>query len=368
MAKTRPMLLRSRSNPRPPSLETVWEAVREHKRAHHAHKHDDYDKAASFNNLEAAASPANQGAHDSHLQLRGNLFVRLPVWSFLKPIVRFSWQPRFAVLLLEECAPPRVMLFHDDKLLALQEEIRLLPPLELHCTADEEGPSGSTCFPFTLSSAGGAPIELAVASEQLRVHWIYLLGESMSPVLWRNSSPCLATPSSNQLQLEGPLQVLQRRVADTYRMGKVLESGHDYMVIEGLHLRTSTSHALKLINKGSASELRKSFAAKLNAGGDANINDDPFGTDLEELSRYLGEVYEGPQHVCLVMEWGTHRLDSQHRLGVLVLEALRLLHELLPLGTKYIDDGLMLRAADTRKLISRLLTLDWHLQANLFLH
>ena len=43
---------------------------------------------------------------------------------------------------------------------------------------------------------------------------------------------------------------------------------------------------------------------------------------------------------------------------------MRLLHELLPYQAP--EDGLMLRAEDTQRLIMRLLALDCHLQAHLF--
>ena len=64
---------------------------------------------------------------------------------------------------------------------------------------------------------------------------------------------------------------------------------------------------------------------------------------------------------------GTHELDAQHGLAALVLEALRVLHELLPTEWRSPKGELHLRAEDTRRLISRLLQLDLHLQANLFL-
>ena len=47
------------------------------------------------------------------------------------------------------------------------------------------------------------------------------------------------------------------------------------------------------------------------------------------------------------------------------LEALRLLHELLPHDTP--QEGLLLGAQDTQRLMMRLLALDCHLQANLFI-
>ena len=71
-------------------------------------------------------------------------------------------------------------------------------------------------------------------------------------------SPVLASPSifssfvgSSSSDLSGRVQLGRSRVADNYSMGKVLAQGDDYMVVEGLHLATHRSHALKLLSKQS---------------------------------------------------------------------------------------------------------------------
>eukprot|EP00962_Isochrysis_galbana_P010352 scaffold2861_cov107-Isochrysis_galbana.AAC.2 len=162
------------------------------------------------------------------------------------------------------------------------------------------------------------------------------------------------------------------------------------MVIEGVHVATARSHALKLLNKTAAcfdavtrrkgdqaSEAdRRAFSkpgwlrrldGALTAGATGGAGA-VLWTELRKLCGILGDVYEGPKHVCLVMEWGTHERDPEHLLGAVVLEALRLLHELLPISPLLANGGgLMLCGEDARALIRRKLLLDWRLEANLFL-
>lgn len=185
---------------------------------------------------------------------------------------------------------------------------------------------------------------------------------------------------------------MQARVADSYRMGKVLRAGADFMVVEGVHVATARSHALKLLNKSSAcfaaAARRKADELKPADAGDGKASFRPgwmrrlaltgadAGTaggaglwhELRKLCGLLGDVYEGPKHVCMVMEWGSHERDPERLLGAVVLEALRLLHELLPISPMLANGGgLMLCGEDARALIRRKLLLDWRLQANLFL-
>ena len=84
------------------------------------------------------------------------------------------------------------------------------------------------------------------------------------------------------------------------------------------------------------------------------------------LGQCLEEVYEGANHVCIVMHWGTHELDAHHQLAASVLEALRLLRELVPPAEVPAGD-LMLQKADAQRLMMRAVELDCHLQSNLFI-
>ena len=157
----------------------------------------------------------------------------------------------------------------------------------------------------------------------------------------------------------GKVHLGHSRVADNYTMGKVLAQGEDFMVVEGFNMRTHRSHALKLLSKSSTRLTRRGW---FSGGGPRKLGPRVCSS---LLSQCLEEVYEGTNHVCMVMHWGTHELDSHHDLACAVLEALRLLHELLPAETP--EDGLLLRAEDTQRLMLRLLALDCHLQANLFI-
>ena len=121
---------------------------------------------------------------------------------------------------------------------------------------------------------------------------------------------------------------------------------------------SNASHALKLLAKTSTRFTKRGWLSGL---GPRTLGP---RVCSRLLAQCLDEVYEGANHVCLVMHWGTHELDSRHELACAVLEALRLLHELVPEAPQ---EELMLRAQDTQRLMLRLLALDCHLQANLFI-
>jgi len=353
---------RGKSASKAPSLDTVFEAVCE-----------------GLTPLSSSPSPATFGAltaeEDALLHMSGAVIVRFPAWGPLRGFVRRPWCDRFAVLIIEQGQPPCVLLFCDRSRTLLQEEITLHAPLQLHCLAPDD--SARPRVTFSLSSAGLPPMEFGVASEELRSQWVWALGESMSP---RVASPARSPVACTEL--EGGLRLMQARVADTYRMGKVLSSGTDYMVVEGLHVESATSHALKLLKKGAnppsgrgsgenAGWLQRGGAGGAGGGGAAADGKGACGELWHELRRlcgFLGDVYEAEKYVCIIMEWGTHSRDGEHLLGALVLEALRLLHELLPIAPLLSEGGgIMLCAEDVRKLIQRKLVLDWRLEANLFL-
>jgi len=154
----------------------------------------------------------------------------------------------------------------------------------------------------------------------------------------------------------GRVRIKRSKLADNYTMGRVLEQGENLIVVEGFHRKTRKSHALKIVSK--SGDLRQ-----LRDGGLAGVN----ACNPELISQYIEEVYEGPNHACLVMKWGTHELDWSHRLAAAVLEALRLLHELLPESEVGEGANIMLQGDDTERLVRRVLTLDRLLQANLFI-
>jgi len=259
--------------------------------------------------------------------------------------------------------PPRLQLFLTELMEQLSEELVLLAPLQLHCLP-AEGPH----IRFSLSACNAPPIELAADSEEERQRWMFVLGESMCKAPPPPSPVSVATELPGELAgalgspLGGRVQLARSKVADNYTMGKVLAQGDDYMVVEGFNVHTHRSHALKLLSKSSTRFTRRGLFSSFSGSG-------PHGLGPRVCSRLLAqcldEVYEGANHVCIVMHWGTHELDVQHELACAVLEALRLLHELLPHTSP--DDGLMLRAEDTQRLIMRLLALDCHLQAHLFI-
>ena len=321
-----------RSLSKPPSLSTVWEW-------------DGRDLVDSVPSTDDVMTELTPTADDP---MRGLLAVRsgFPWLGFLG---RRAWASRYAVLQpATSSAPPRLLLYQSGAMDELHEELLLLAPLELECL-----PADTTAEPsrsrFTLSSGGCSPIELSAPSDDQRMRWIYFLGESMLPPSPAPPSPPLGAPSS----ATGRVQLLSGRVSDHYRMGKLLVETEDYLIIEGHNLQTGQSHSLKLLHKHSSS---------FKLGRD--------GLQARACSRLLGqcleELYEGPNHVCIVMRWGAHELDDQHLLAAAVLEALRLLREVTP-EAELPKDGLMLQRADAHRLLGRAVALDSHLRSNLFI-
>jgi hypothetical protein len=172
-------------------------------------------------------------------------------------------------------------------------------------------------------------------------------------------------------------------------------------VVEGFHKKTRCSHALKLVSKSCSSfnDFRKGCCSM-----------PPKCPEL--ISNCLEAVFEGPNHVCLAMRWGTHVLDAQHQLTACLVQvhappsplietalsskptarrsshathptparpasahpahptlpptvqALRLLHEV---RSPKQADSIMLGSDDVCRLVLRVQTLDRLLQANLFI-
>lgn len=360
----------------PPTLETVWESTVQ---------------------LNGSQSHSEASADDASAELaHGLLYVRSSGWAVLKSLFhpgRMGWQPRHAVLepSTERHGEPRLLLFNSEDTDSLHEEVRLLSPVQLNCLertpiqieCDPEGissmhrftlsvagkvrpaplasPSGRPCLCALLSTSSAHDrqvLELAATSELQRIRWVHALGESVcsTPSPFTTTSPqprARATePSEPDFGDGGRVRLLQRRVADTYNMGKLIVQGADYIIVEGLHRVRGSSHALKLVSKrrSSSRHARRFSPRKCQA----------------LLAQCLEEVYELPHHVCLVWAHGTHDVDAQHDgcLSGMVLDALNVLKELMPERHK---GEIMLKGGDTQRLISRILALDCHLQANLFI-
>lgn len=333
---------------RPPELDTVWEFI---------------DAVPSQDDALSAAP------EDARMQ--GVLFMR-PTTFWARLLQRRAWLPRFAVLeAAHGSTPPRLLLFQTEAMDTLLEDIWLTSPLQLHCHCSpaeaskdeaardggEGGASSSAHMGFTLRTAQqSSDVELAAIGELDRSRWLLALGESVSAKTPPPSPPPLSPSSPAALRTAGRVRLASSRLADRYSMGKVLVQGEGYCIVEGLHLATSSSHALKLVSKTHASPEPRPW-------GRSGIR--PHAA-WSILSKCLHEVYEGANHVCIVMHWGTHDLDGEHHLSSAVLEALRLLHEVLPSENVKGDAGVMLGAEDMRCLMLRVLALDCHLQSNLF--
>lgn len=318
---------------RPPSLNTV------------------YEWGGEVDAVPCTEKAMQAKAAPSELAMRGHVLLRVgPQWLPHRWLGRRAWAPRYAVLhpASGSCAPPRLLLFHDSTMKQLHEEVLLLAPLQLHCLESDGSPSHQ--LRFSISSGNDSPVELAASSEDERQQWIFALGES---AYYCPSPTSVLSPPLVGGWDTGKIELLKSKVSDNYRMGKVLAQGIDFLVVEGVHLQTKQSRALKLICKSSAR---------------FRLGDEPLRTRVcsNTLSSCLEEVYEGPNHVCVVMRWGMHELDGQHTLAAAVLEATRLLRELVP-SDELPAEGLMLRKCDAQRLISRATALDCHLQSNLFI-
>lgn len=328
------MLRHSKSvRSRAPSLDTVWE---------------------SFDAVDAVPLQEDALASGSRDLMAGGLKIRSSGWGAFRGLFRRQWQERFAVLQGEPGSLPQLLFFQNESMTQLQEVVLLQSPLELHCV-----PGDGALYRFELCTAKCAPIELAATSEDSRILWMLALGDSVccpaSPPVSRSPSTPGSPPSDwISAGAAGRVRLKRCKLADNYTMGKVLEQSEELIVVEGFHRSTRSSHAIKIVSKSAAqSKVLKRDVCCLPGNGP------------ELISKCIEEVYEGPNHACLVMKWGTHEFDTQHHLAAAVLEALRLLHELLPGGD--VGGNLMLDGSDTHRLVSRVLSLDRLLQAHLFI-
>jgi len=328
---------------RPPSLDTVWES------------HDVVEAVPKQEDIMAAGSAD---------LMAGSLRIRPGGWGPFKMLFRRSWQERHGVLQPAGAAggPPQLLLFQSEGMEQLHEVVTLQSPLELHCL-----PADGNLFRFVLCAAGDS-VELAATSEEQRTLWMLALGDSVccpsSPPSSQPSSPAAKSPQGDWVSAGavGRVRLRRMKLADNYTMGRVLEQRENLIVVEGFHRKTYRSHALKIVSKSAV------HVKQLKQGGGALAAGGACGPEL--ISQCIEEVYEGPNHACLVMKWGTHELDTEHRLAAAVLEALRLLHELLPDQSAVGADSanqIMLQGDDTERLVRRVLTLDRLLQANLFI-
>jgi len=322
---------------RPPSLNTVWEWQGE--------------------TVEAVPATTEallmDGGEPMSLDEPMNGPLELRSSAGLRWLSRRTWNARYGVLqpATSSMPTPRLLMFDSGERGHLHEEILLVAPLQLvalPCPQHAPPDGGSGLMRFTLSSGDASPLELAAHSDEQRQLWIFALGESM-----HSSSPVPRSPTSVLPKLSGKVRLKQCKLSDNYQMGKILAKGEDYLIVEGVHLHSRQSRTLKLLRKRSPrmrlcqEGLRSRVCSRL-------------------LGQCLEEVYEGANHVCIVMHWGTHELDAHHQLAASVLEALRLLRELVP-PTEVPAGDLMLQKADAQRLMMRAVELDCHLQSNLFI-
>lgn len=333
------------SRSRPPSLDTVYEA-----------------RDTTIDPCPLQSEALGGGASSSEL-MGGPLLMRPPTWPPLRLLFRRHWLVRHAVLQAPGVGGgcPHLLLFEDASMDVLLEDVSLLAPLQLECLPAEGGH-----MRFTLSAARGAPVELAATSEEEQVRWMVALGDAVCPSSPVPSSPAAPSPSSvmhpdgpacHALERElpvagGRVRLRRSKVSDHYTFQKMLSQDGDILVVEGLQRDTWSSYALKLVGRGSTAPSAGPPLAPAQV--------------CALVDECLEAVYEGPNHVCLVMHWGTHERDAGHQLAAAVLEALRLLHELLPRRPANDEQhSIMLTAGDLRNLIERAAALDRLLQTHI---
>lgn len=162
---------------KPPSLSTVWEWQGEE--------------------MVAAVPSTDDVMHELSPDepMRGPLALRTGP-SFLRLFGRRSWSPRYALLQPATAASnARLLLFSSEAMEELHEELLLLPPLHLQCLPADSA-VGPSLARFSVSIAGGTPIELAAQSDEQRQRWIFLIGERCA----RSQRPATSAP--------GPLRAL----------------------------------------------------------------------------------------------------------------------------------------------------------------
>ena len=148
-----------------------------------------------------------------------------------------------------------------------------------------------------------------------------------------------------------PLRLRAELLEQTYTVKKEIESGRNWRVMEGIQQATHKNFSLKFVPTRSG-RLRASGAL------------DPLQL-CYLICAFVDDVYFHPEYVCICMKWGMHEVDASHQLSAWVIDALRLIRELLPDAAAC---GYMRVTSDElQSLLLRTSCLDLYLQRNLFL-
>lgn len=152
------------------------------------------------------------------------------------------------------------------------------------------------------------------------------------------------------------LQLRSGKLDDHYMLKRELHAGAHYQVMEGISRTTQHNVSLKLVSRGAAARLKRAHAS-------ARL--DPMQV-LYLVSSFVDDVFASKRHVVLCMKWGSHEVDATHQLSCLVLNALDLLHELLP-AADVPTPNLHLQRADLQRVLLRTMALDAFLQDHLYI-
>lgn len=82
-------------------------------------------------------------------------------------------------------------------------------------------------------------------------------------------------------------------------------------------------------------------------------------------------MFTHPNYICIVMKWGMHEVDASHQISASIIDAIRLLNELLPHTRSRSEQRrlqhLRMSGDVLQKLLLRVACLDAHLKSSLWL-
>mmetsp|Transcript_62444 Transcript_62444/g.103882 ORF Transcript_62444/g.103882 Transcript_62444/m.103882 type:complete len:276 (+) Transcript_62444:54-881(+) len=153
-----------------------------------------------------------------------------------------------------------------------------------------------------------------------------------------------------------PLRLQEGLVEERFMMRRELIASRGYKVVEGVEKTTLRNFALKIVHTG-----------KCVWRGNKSLD---LMQALHLIASFVDEVFCHPNYVCICMKWGMHEVDSSNQLSAWIVDASRLLAELLhgqqPRSSRH---SLYLRvsAHELQRLLLRTACLDLYLNNNLWL-
>ena len=154
-----------------------------------------------------------------------------------------------------------------------------------------------------------------------------------------------------------PLRLSAGALEDHYVLKRELMSAAHYEVVEGVKRDTHKNYSLKIV--------RWRNAARLSAAATAGARLDPMRA-FYLISSFVDEVFSEPNQITLCMKWGSHEVDVSHQLSCIILNALKLLRELLPPNDQQ-SACVRLQRTDLQRVLLRTMALDAFLEHHMYI-